>query len=193
MRNVVFILLFTCTILLSCKKNHTPKPRGYLRIEPPAAQYVAFNMDELPYGFNISTQTAVEMSPGDNDSLLYRLNIDYPDFRAKIYCSYQSITPQTFHENDDECRRLVERTVRNADAVNEKVYEDNDRNIYGVLFLIEGQTASPVQFMLTDSTSHFFRGALYYKDGSNADSLAPVTEYIKKDIIELIQSFYWKK
>jgi gliding motility-associated lipoprotein GldD len=133
------------------------------------------------------------MPPDDSDSLLYWLNIDYPDLHAKIYCSYQSITPRTFYECDGECRRLVERTVRNADAVNERIYENNDRNLYGALFLIEGETASPIQFMLTDSTSNFFRGALYYKNSVNADSLAPVTEYIKKDIIELIQSFYWKK
>jgi gliding motility-associated lipoprotein GldD len=147
-------------------------------------------MDELPCGFNIPTQTAVEMPP--KDSSPYWLNIDYPTLHAKIYCSYQPITPRTFHEHEDECRRLVERTVRNADAISEKVYENKEHHVYGSLFLIEGETPSPIQFMLTDSASRFFRGALYYKDGSNADSLAPVTEYIKKDIIELIQSFYWK-
>jgi gliding motility-associated lipoprotein GldD len=148
-------------------------------------------MNELPYGFNISTQTTVEMP--SKDSSLYWLNIDYPDLRAKIYCSYRAITPQTFHEYENECRRLTERTAGNADAINEKFYEDKKRDVYGTLFRIEGKTASPVQFMLTDSASGFFRGALYYRHGSNADSLAPVTEYIQKDIIELIQSFYWKK
>jgi gliding motility-associated lipoprotein GldD len=147
-------------------------------------------MDELPYGFNISTQTTVEMP--SKDSLLYWLNIDYPTLRAKIYCSYQPITSRTFREHEDACRRLVERTVRNAEAINEKVYENKELHVYGSLFLIEGETPSPIQFMLTDSVSGFFRGALYYEYGTNVDSLAPVTEYIKKDITELIQSFYWK-
>lgn len=190
MRNLVFFTLFIC-IILSCKKNYTPKPKGYLRIEPPEAQYMAFNMDELPYGFNLSTQTAVELPT--NDSAQYRFNIDYPDLNAKIFCSYQTITPQTFHEYEDECRRLIEHTNRNAVEINEKIYENKDHHIYGSLFLTEGETASPIQFMLTDSVANFFRGALYYKYSANADSLAPVTEYIKKDIIELIQSFYWKK
>ena len=39
----------------------------------------------------------------------------------------------------------------------------------------------------------FFRGALYYDCIPNADSLAPVTRYLKQDIVELIQSFEWKK
>jgi gliding motility-associated lipoprotein GldD len=189
-RIIILFLLFIC-ISLSCRKNHTPRPKGFLRIEPPVAQYITFDIDELPYGFDISTQTTVEM-PSKNSSQNW-LNIDYSSLKAKIYCSYQSITPWTLHVYEDECRRLVERTVKNADAINEKVYENNDYHIYGSLFLIEGECASPIQFMLTDSVSNFFRGALYYKYGSNADSLAPITEYIKKDIIELIQSFYWKE
>lgn len=190
MRNTVLFIFFTC-ISLSCRNDYTPKPKGYLRIAPPEAQYIAFNMNELPYGFNISTQTVIEIPP--EDSSLYWLNIDYPDLHAKIYCSYQAITPQTLREHENECRRLTERTVRNADAINEKRYENGKHHVYGTLFRIEGETASPIQFMLTDSISGFFRGALYYKYSSNADSLAPVTEYIQKDITELIQSFYWKK
>ncbi|MDR0699769.1 MAG: gliding motility protein GldD [Tannerella sp.] len=189
-RIIIFSFLFTC-LLLSCKKNYTPKPKGYLRIEIREAQYVAFDRDELPYGFNISTQTAVETP--SKDSSLNWLNIDYYDFEAKIYCSYQPITPQTLPICENECRRLIEHSVKNADAINERFYENKERHIYASLFLIEGESASPIQFTLTDSVSNFFRGALYYTYGSNADSLAPVTEYIKKDIVELIQSFYWKK
>jgi gliding motility-associated lipoprotein GldD len=152
---------------------------------------MAFNLDELPYGFNLSTQTAVEIPA--NDSAQYWLNIDYPNLNAKIFCSYQIITPQTFHEHEDACRRLIEHANKNADAINENIYENKDRHIYSSLFLTEGEAASPIQFMLTDSVANFFRGALYYKYSANTDSVAPVTEYIKKDIIELIQSFYWKK
>ena len=66
-------------------------------------------------------------------------------------------------------------------------------SVYGSLFMLDGESASPLQFMLTDSVSRFFRGALYYDCIPNADSLAPVTRYLKQDIVELIQSFKWKK
>jgi gliding motility-associated lipoprotein GldD len=190
MRIILFSFLFT-GLSLSCKKNYTPKPKGHLRIDVPTTQYIAFDRDERPYGFNISTHTTVE-TPSKNRSLNW-LNIDYYDFEAKIYCSYQSITPQTLPICENECRRLIERTVKNADAINERRYENKERHIYASLFLMEGECASPIQFIITDSVTHFFRGALYFTYGSNADSLAPVTEYIKKDVIELIQSFYWKE
>ncbi len=80
-----------------------------------------------------------------------------------------------------------------AEGVLEKTYENADEKVYGSLFVLEGEAVSPIQFMLTDSVSRFFRGALYYEMRPNADSLAPVTRYLQEDIIELIQTFRWKE
>ena len=66
-------------------------------------------------------------------------------------------------------------------------------NVYGSLFLLDGESASPIQFLLTDSVSNFFRGALYFDCKPNADSLAPAIQYIREYIIELIQTFSWKE
>ncbi|MDR2916737.1 MAG: gliding motility protein GldD [Tannerella sp.] len=190
MQNIISFLIFT-SILFSCTRNYTPKPKGFLRIELPAAQYAAFNETGLPYTFSVSRQATIELPP--TDSATHWLNIDYPGLQAKIYCSYKQITHQTLHEYTDECIKLAERATRNADAITEKFYENKENKVYGTLFLIEGESASPIQFLLTDSMAHFFRGALYYKEKSNTDSIAPVTEYIKNDITELIQTFHWKK
>ena len=178
-------------ILSSCTGSYTPKPKGFLRIEPPPAQYVVFDEAELPFAFSVSLQAIIELPPAD--SAAYWMNIDYPGLDAKIYCSYNQITTRTLNDYTEDGFKLAERAAGNAAAITEKRYENEDNNVYGTLLLIEGESASPVQFMLTDSTSHFFRGALYYKHKSNADSIAPVTDYIKKDITELIQTFYWKK
>ena len=80
-----------------------------------------------------------------------------------------------------------------AIAISGTAYSNPEASVYGSLFMLDGESASPLQFMLTDSVSHFFRGALYYDCIPNADSLAPVTRYLKQDIVELIQSFEWKK
>jgi gliding motility-associated lipoprotein GldD len=148
------------------------------------------NFSELPYKFMISSRAIVEMPP--TDSAEYWINIDYQKFNAKIYCSYQTITPQSLPEHTDECRKLVSRTVEKATAINEKAYENDGGRVYGTLFDIEGRTASPLQFMLTDSVLHFFRGALYFQCEPNIDSLAPYIDYLRKDVIELIQTFEWK-
>lgn len=190
MRNMILFFAII-PVLSSCTKSYTPKPTGFLRIDPPSAHYITFNETELPYTFSVSGQAIIELPPVD--SIADWLNIDYPDFQAKIYCSYKSITARSLKNHTEECHKLAERAARNADAIMEKVYENKESKVYGTLFLIEGASASPIQFMLTDSTSHFFRGALYYRHKANTDSITPVTDYIEKDITELIQTFHWKK
>lgn len=103
-----------------------------------------------------------------------------------------SVTRATLPVAENESRSLVARQIKQAEAVKEQAYSNSEERVYGSLFLLEGEVAS-VQFMLTDSVSNFFQGALYYDCVPNADSLAPVTDYLRKDIIELIQSFTWKK
>ena len=190
MRYIIPALIFIL-LLFSCTRNYTPKPKGFLRIEPQMAQYDIFTYDELPSSFSVSSQTIIELPP--TDSIAYWMNIDYPHLSAKIYCDYQQITAVSLKSHTDQCYKLAERAAGNASVINEKFYVNEEKNVYGTLFLIEGESPSPIQFMLTDSTKHFFRGALYYKYKTNPDSIAPVTDYLKRDITELIQSFYWKK
>lgn len=177
-------------LLLSCTE-YTPKPRGYVRIEPAPAQYVLLSAASLPYSFHLSRLASVELPP-PGDSVGW-IHLDYPAFGAKIYGTYLSVTPATWPVAEEESRSLVARQARQAASITEKVYENPEHHVYGSLFLIEGETASPIQFMLTDSISCFFRGALYYDCRPNPDSLAPVTRYLYEDILQIIQTFNWKK
>ncbi|HIX74537.1 MAG TPA: hypothetical protein H9977_05845 [Candidatus Parabacteroides intestinipullorum] len=92
----------------------------------------------------------------------------------------------------DESRLLVSRSARDVRDVLERDYEDPERAVYGSLFLLGDQSASPVQFYLTDSIQHFFRGALYFDHVVPSDSLKPVVDYLTHDVIELMESFNWK-
>lgn len=178
------------SLLLSCTE-YTPKPRGYVRIEPAPAQYIPLSVESLPYTFQVSRLATVELPPDGNPGGGIQLN--YPVFGAKIYGSYLSVTPATLPVAEDESRSLVARQARQAARVTEKAYQDPEHRVYGSLFLIEGETVSPIQFLLTDSASRFFRGALYYHCRPNPDSLAPVTRYLQADILQMIQTFSWKK
>jgi gliding motility-associated lipoprotein GldD len=88
---------------------------------------------------------------------------------------------------------LMHRGVKSAVGISERRYEDVATRMYGVLYCIEGESVSPLQFMLTDSVRHFFRGAVYYRGSTQpVDSLLPVTRYLESDLLELIESFEWK-
>lgn len=189
MRGII-VTLFLC-LLVSCgEKAITPKPRGFYRIDMPEASYVDFTSEELPYSFSVSRLANVELPllsvSGD------WINLAYESLNAKIYCSYKKIREADLVTLDEESRELVIRSAVKAGMIKEQIYESPEMNVYGTLFVIEGDSPSPIQFILTDSVQHFFRGALYYQCPMNIDSLAPVTEYLHKDIVEFINTFRWK-
>ena len=67
--------LFLGICCISCVE-YTPKPRGYVRIEPSKAQYKPLDLSYLPFNFDVS-QTAVIEVP-DQKKGVTGLNISYP-------------------------------------------------------------------------------------------------------------------
>ena len=84
------------------------------------------------------------------------INLSYTAWNAKIYCSYQKIQPADLTLLDIECRELLSRNAQKAESIAEQMHDNKDINVYNTLFRIEGETVSPIQFMLTDSSNHFF-------------------------------------
>lgn len=175
---------------LSCV-DYTPKPRGYVRIEPEEATYAPFDVPSLPFRFALSRAVTVEWPEKAARQPMF--NLVYPVLGARIYCSYLPISRATFPEVESESRRLVARSsTLPAGRIREQAYLHPEESVFGSLFLLDGGDASPIRFMLTDSVSHFFRGALYFDCHPNADSLAPAIDYVRHDVVELMQTFQWR-
>jgi gliding motility-associated lipoprotein GldD len=78
-----------------------------------------------------------------------------------------------------------------AKVTHQRVLRDSAR-VFGTVFNVEGDVASPMVFYLTDSTSNFLYGALYFDKRPNADSLAPVTARLRSDMQRMIATLAWK-
>jgi gliding motility-associated lipoprotein GldD len=114
-------------------------------------------------------------------------------FDARIHCSYYPIdSKNTLEKLHSDAFTLAGKHNIKADYIDEiKIQKPN--HVSGFLFDIEGAAASPFQFYLTDSTKHFMRGSLYFNTESRPDSLQPVFDFMKKDIMHLINTFEWHK
>jgi gliding motility-associated lipoprotein GldD len=121
----------------------------------------------------------------------YWINLYYPVFDATIHCSYKPVNCN-LRELTNDALDFVYRNASFANAIPEQDYAHPEANVYGVLFDLEGNTASSCQFFVTDSTHHFFRASVYCNCPPNADSLAPVYEYLRKDVIQMVETFEWK-
>lgn len=186
-------LLFFLTgllILMACDQDYYPKPKGFFRIDMPEKSYVVLD-SVFPYSFEYPAFTTISndhLSPDEP----YWINIDYLQFKGSIHLSYKPVENNLFQYLDDS-RTLVIKHIPKASAIEEKAINYPDREVYGMTYHIKGSgAASPFQFFITDSTSHFLRGALYFNIPPNNDSLAPVIDYIIEDIDHLLRSFEWK-
>lgn len=185
------ILIFCLVVMLwSCGGTSIPRPYGYFRVDLPEHSYRTIDTLGLPYRFDLPAGARLISRQADGEK--YWIDLYYPRLNASVYCSYKPVKGNLIDLLEDTRRIVYKHTVK-ADGIGEKVFESPDRNVHGILYDLQGNTASSVQFVLTDSTHHFFRGALYFNNVPNKDSIAPMSAYIREDIVRIMESFEWKK
>jgi len=118
------------------------------------------------------------------------MDINYPMYNANIYLTYKQVD-SNLNELLEENHKLAYDHSIKSDGITEKLYTNPDKRIYGIMYDIKGNSASNIQFFVTDSTTHFLRGSLYFNNIPNADSIAPVKNYIQEDIQILMESLKW--
>jgi gliding motility-associated lipoprotein GldD len=187
---------YVCLALLlavgACgSSTYVPKPKGYNRIDLPKAQYKVLEGD-YPYTFEHSAY--VQVRP-DSAKIAekYWIHLKYNQFKADVQLTYKNVRqdPRFFSEFVDDSHKLISKHFIKASGVEESLLKTKSGKTAAV-YELEGEVPSQFQFYISDSTTHFLRGALYFRTSTKNDSLAPVIDYIKKDIIHLLETLQWK-
>ncbi|MFA5491383.1 MAG: gliding motility lipoprotein GldD [Bacteroidales bacterium] len=193
----IFVLyLFVILFFTSCLKEETmpmPKPFGYMRIALPEKEYKWL---DTVYPFKFSYPAYAILTPyhgkSNEENAKYWFNITIPRFNAYIYFTYKEIQNNLFDLKEDS-RTFVVKHISKSSNIENILINKPEKKVYGVIYEIEGNdVASPLQFFLTDSTKHYLRGALYFNNIPNNDSLKPIIDFLKIDIDTLINTFSWK-
>lgn len=179
------LLFFVCSLTLySCKEDVLPKPKAQLRLEYPEPAYESIHTD-CPFIFDKSKVTEVAI----NNKCW--VNIDYVKLKASINMTYRPVD-NNLKELFVEAEKLTFNHTIKADGISSIPYSNTEKKVYGSIFEVTGNAASPIQFHVTDSTNHFITGAVYFDVQPNFDSIRPAINYLQKDIIHLIESLEWK-
>lgn len=190
----IAICLLIIALSLSCNSGYTVKPKDYPRIDFPEKKYQPFSDTYCPITFEYPVYADIS-----RDSLLIPelaehpcwVNIMYPDFNATIYLSYKMLDNYKLDDLRNKAHKMTYEHAIKADYI-EPVFINTDKGSLGILYHVGGDAASPTQFYITDTISHFIRGALYFKESPNSDSLAPVIRFINDDILHLIHTARWE-
>lgn len=201
---------FICTMLImasSCQRDFLPKPKGYNRIELPEHTYINLP-DSLPYTFEYSRLSRIHvdttwvfmnrikqetMENADIVSERYWIDLVYDTLDANIEITYKAIDGDNdlTREYMNDAFKLTSQHQIKAYAIEEKILLTPYGHTASVAE-INGEVPSQLQFVTTDSVKHFLRGALYFKTATKNDSLAPVIQYIKEDVIHMLNTLQWK-
>ncbi len=190
MRTVFAIIPLSIFLLVSCgNDDYAPKPVGYFRIDLPEPTYVE-KQPHCPFRFETSAQSRLEFFDTTITSGCW-FDIHYPAFQAKMHLTYKPVSGN-LREYLEESRSMTYEHQVKASRISSTIIRQDDKRLYGLVYDLGGNVASPVQFYITDSTDHFLRGSLYFEARPNPDSIAPVLNYIRKDIGHIIDTFSWE-
>lgn len=176
--------------LTACNRDYLPKPLGYNRLVLPEASYQPLP-DSLPYRFEYSRHA--ELLPDTSWlSEKFWVQIYYPALKANVHVTYKRVqhNQKLLKEFLNDAYVLTAKHQIKAYAINEVITKTPSGKT-AVIAELEGEVPSQFQFTVTDSADNFLRGALYFDTKVANDSLAPAIEYVKKDIMHMINTLEW--
>lgn len=200
-------------ILVACNSTYTSKKKGYFNIALPEHAYRSFDTAGFPYKFEYPNYARIVRDStyfDQNPENPYWINVDFPQFQAKIFLSYKKIGGQAlykikqangsyrdslginvFDRMVNDAFNLTNKNEAMASSINDSLFH-TPLGLTGIYFKVGGNAATARQFFLSDTTKNFLRGALYFDTTPNADSLRPVQDFLQQDIQHLINTFQWK-
>jgi len=169
-----------------------PKPKGFLRLDYPEVKYVNFNHDPA-FSFDKSIWCDVYQSVRQDAFVQKQINLVYPTQNAVLYCNYTSLTYNDLNRLLLDAETRTQKHTVKADAIEMQPYADDVNKVYGMLYDVSGDAASPIQFYVTDSINHFLSGALYFSSQPNYDSIRPAIDYLRTDVRHLLETLRWNQ
>ncbi|MDG1147473.1 MAG: hypothetical protein P8N52_04115 [Crocinitomicaceae bacterium] len=189
MKLISILLIFG--FLVSCTNDDVfiPKPPTYLRADLPEHKYTT-QEDECPYTLTIPEIFSTKQVSDLNGPTCHK-DINMGPLNGTIHFSFIAMTEPLAAYVNFANDKVDEHKIKATSINDYKIINDSNR-VYCTLFELQGNVASPFQFYMTDSTSKFVSGVVYFNSTPNYDSLKPSLDYLKADLNYMIENFKWK-
>ncbi|MTI22136.1 gliding motility lipoprotein GldD [Fulvivirga sp. RKSG066] len=175
----------------ACESNYVPKPKGYNRFVLPKHSYQSLP-DSLPYIFEYSKHAKL-LRDSSWISDKYWVEVYYPEFKANVHITYKQILNRdSLKEYLNDAYFLTAKHQIKASGIDETIAETPSQKTV-VYAELSGEVPSQFQFFTTDSTDNFLRGALYFNTKVQNDSLKPAIDYVKVDIVHMMNTLRWNE
>ena len=194
MRALFVMILSGMTIGLysSCRRQDSyPKPKAYPRIDYPQTGYNRATALPYPVTFEYPASAKLVIPEGKAQGQNW-INLRFDIFRATLLTSYLQTDRKNMEQHILDNESLLDKETPAYAPVRKQEFKSMDGKVTGYLYEIRGNTASPLQFILTDGENQLFRGALYFDYLPNRDSINDIVQGLSTDIQYLMESFKFK-
>lgn len=206
--------------LFSCEQEEdfTPKPRAYPRIELPEHSYQPLPEQypfraqfpqgipaksllsqftrELPASYPYSFEYSVHAEIKPDTSFQrepYWIEIIYPRLNASIHVTIKFVgnNPERFEDYINDAHLLVTKHGTRLQGIDDIITQTDQG--YGVkLYELEGDVPTVFQYAITDTTHNYFRAALYVPYANKNDSISPILDYVRTDMMHMLETFRFR-
>lgn len=200
MRLLLCFLLLSLVIACSDPLIPIPKPRIYPKVNYPDRNYITFDKNYCAFSFEYPDYMKFE-----KDSLLVNqatkhpcwFTMNVPMLNGSIHFTYTNISGDSINERlfdviNDSYTLSEKHNIKATGRVTEPFMID-ERRLFGITYSVDGNVASPYHFMVTDSLEHAVWASLYFNTKPNADSMAPIVDFVKEDLQKVIETFRWNE
>ena len=188
MNRYLLIIFVLCMVSVGCQQSSgSPKPRAYPRVEYPERKYIEYNSPGCPFQFEYPDYA--EINKKDEECWF---DLFMPAFNARIHCSYLPVKNRSDFDDLIEDAFVIAKRINERANYMEETRIRNPQSVGGLTLTWTGPAASPIHFFMSDTTQHFFKGALYFNSKVQPDSLDPIIKFIRTDIDHMISTFEWK-
>ncbi len=194
---VVHCLLIAGFVVLSaCGDGDTyvPKSRIFPKIELIDKQYASVASTDLHSSFELPQYAVIKQDSQNGSPRLGWANVIYKPYDATLHLTHYTFQHWALYDSlVQDTRKLVYKHLQRAEDIVEEPVSVHGSKHWGLVYRIKGNTATNLNFFITDSSRNFVRGALYFNHATNPDSIAPVYDYIEQDIFRMIKTFAWRR
>lgn len=184
---IATIILFSL-LLIQCGRTYQPKPYAYPRIFYPERAYESKSFG-CPFSFEAPVYTKIVQDPYSEVEKCWK-NVVFKPFNATVHLTYRPFNSiEQLDQNIEDTYKLAFKHIEKAEEIVEREINFREKGLTGIIYDLEGKTATPFNFFLTDSKQHFIRGSFYFNEKTELDSVAPIYNFLLEDINRMIETF----
>jgi gliding motility-associated lipoprotein GldD len=186
----VFVcLLFILLTVSSCHRNEMPKPYAYPRLTYPVSTYLTFSAPDYDCRFEYPAQFVPTRKKGGGVGNQW-IDFRFDRYGITLYTSYMKSTSRALvKEQVHQHEALLEKKIPPYASVRKRTIQSKKEPVSLFLYEVDGNSATPLEFLITDNEYRIFSGKVLFDEIPDRDSLADIMNGLSKDMLHLMTSF----